>query len=83
MKSYRVKDLFKVNQIGIPDFNSGYVVTQREWTAYFSKKKIRISIGNIDLFAYYIFKNSEILLGHGVAESEPNWYPTLSVVARL
>ena len=40
-------------------------------------------MGNIDLFAYYILKISEILLGHGVAESEPNLYPRLSVAARL
>ena len=35
-------------------------------------EKVRISIGNIDLFAYSIFKNREILSGQGVVQMEPN-----------
>ena len=34
-------------------------------------KKVRISIGNIDLFAYSIFKNIETLSDQGVVQSEP------------
>ena len=37
-----------------------------------SRKKVRFSIGNIDLFAYSIFKNIEISLGQGVVQIEPN-----------
>ena len=36
------------------------------------RKKVRISIGNIDFFAYSIFKNIEILLGQGVVQIRPN-----------
>ena len=36
------------------------------------RKKVRISIGNIDLSAYSIFKNIEILSDQGVVQSEPN-----------
>ena len=35
-------------------------------------KKVRIAIGNIDLFAYSIFKNIEILSGQGAVQIEPN-----------
>ena len=35
-------------------------------------EKVRISIGSIDLFAYSIFKNIEILLGQGVVRIRPN-----------
>ena len=36
------------------------------------RKKVRISIGNIELFAYSIFKNIEFLSDQGVVKSEPN-----------
>ena len=36
---------------------------QKDWSAKISWKKVRISNGNIDLFAYYIFQNSEMLSG--------------------
>ena len=36
------------------------------------RKKVRISIGNIQLFAYSIFKNIEILSGQGVVQIKPN-----------
>ena len=45
-------------------------------------KKVRISIGNIDLFAYSIFKNIEILSDQGVVQSEPKLYPSLPVLFR-
>ena len=35
-------------------------------------EKVRISIGNIDLFAYSIFKNIEVLSGQGVVRIELN-----------
>ena len=45
---------------------------QKEWFGNFPRKKVRISIGIFDLFAYSIFKNIEILLGQGIVQSEPN-----------
>ena len=36
------------------------------------RKKVLISIGNIDFFAYSSFKNIEILSGQGVVRIEPN-----------
>ena len=36
------------------------------------RKKVRISIGNIDSFSYSIFKNIEILSDQGVVQSETN-----------
>ena len=36
------------------------------------EKKVRISIGNIDFFAYSIFKNIEISSGQGVVQIKPN-----------
>ena len=47
------------------------------------RKKVRISIGIIDLIAYSILKNIEILLNQGVVQSEPNWYPRLPVMFGL
>ena len=38
----------------------------------FLEKNVQISIGNIDLFAYSVFKNIEILSDQGVVQSEPN-----------
>ena len=49
----------------------------------FPRKKVRFSIGNIDLFAYSIFKNIEILLGQRVVQSGPNWFPRLPVLFKL
>ena len=37
----------------------------------FPRKKVCFSIGIIDLFAYSIFKNIEILSDQGVVQSEP------------
>ena len=49
----------------------------------FPRKKLRISIGNIDLFAYSIFKTVEILSGQGVVQIEPNGVWSISCVPRL
>ena len=38
----------------------------------FHRKKFCFSIGNIDFFAFSIFKNIEILSGQGVVQSKPN-----------
>ena len=38
------------------------------------RKKVSFAIGNIELFAYFIFKNIEILSGQGVVQIKPNWY---------
>ena len=36
------------------------------------RKKVRISIGIIDLFAYSILKNIETLSNQGVVQRQPN-----------
>ena len=38
----------------------------------FLEKKVSFSYGNFDLFAYSVFKNTEISSGQGVVQSEPN-----------
>ena len=52
---HRVKELFKVNQIGIPDYQY-YLSCNKERMVRltFLEQKIRIPIGTIDLFAYYL-----------------------------
>ena len=47
------------------------------------RKKDRISIGIIDLIAYSIFKNLEVLSNQGVVQIQPNWYPRLAVMFGL
>ena len=47
------------------------------------RKKVRISIANVDFFAYSILKNKEILSDEGVVQSEPNRYPRQPVVFGL
>ena len=47
------------------------------------KKQVRTSIGIIDLFAYSVLKNIEILSNQGVVQSQPNWYPGLPVMFGL
>ena len=46
-------------------------------------KKVPIPIGNIDLFAYSIFKYIEILSGQGVVQIRPNWVWGIPLVTRL
>ena len=80
----RVKELSKSNQTW---YGVSHVYIESETKTIFSidclGKKFVFSIGNIDLFAYSIFKNIEILSGQGVVQSEPNWYPRLPVLFRL
>ena len=45
---------------------------QKNGPPNFPRKKVLISIGNIDLFAYSIFKNIEIFADQEVVQSEPN-----------
>ena len=47
------------------------------------REQVRISIRIIDLFAYSILKNIEILLNQGVVQKQPNWYLRLPVMLRL
>ena len=47
------------------------------------RKQFRISIGIIDLFAYSIWKNIEILSNQVVVQSQPNWYLRLPVMFGL
>ena len=46
-------------------------------------KKVSFSIGNIDLFAYSIFKNLEILLGQEVVQIESNLVWSIPSVGRV
>ena len=46
-------------------------------------KKVRISIGNIDLFAYSIFINIEVSSGQGVVQIEPNSVWSIPSVCRV
>ena len=46
-------------------------------------KKVRISIGNIDLFAYSIFENIEISSGQGVVQIRPNLVWSIPWVPRV
>ena len=62
-----------MNQIDIPDYQ--YYLgcnAKKNSSPNFPRKKVRFSIGIFALFAYSIFKNIEILLGHVVVQSEPN-----------
>ena len=43
---------------------------QKNGSPNFPRKKVRISIGIIDLFAYSIFENIEILSDQRVVQSE-------------
>ena len=72
-KFCRIKELFKVNQIDIPDYQYHLGCnTKKNGPPSFPRKKVRISIGNLDFFAYTIFKNIEISSGQGVVQIEPN-----------
>ena len=54
---HRVKEFFKVNQIDIPDYQ--YYLgcdAEKYGPPNFPRKKVRISIGIFDFFAYYILK---------------------------
>ena len=68
-----VKNFLKLNQTR---YRVSHVYleckTERIFCYSLPRKKVRISIGNIDLFAYSIFKNREILSDQGVVQSEPN-----------
>ena len=64
--------MFEVNQNDIPDYQYYLGCNEKRIVRLTFLKKVRISIGNIDFFAYSIFKNIEILSGQGVVQSEPN-----------
>ena len=58
-----------MNQIDIPDYQYYLECNAKRMVCLtFLEKKFSISIGNIDLFAYSIFKNIEILSGQGVVK---------------
>ena len=60
-----------------------WTVMQKNGPPNAPKKQVRISIGIIDLFAYSILKNIEILSNQGVVQSQPNSYPRLPVMFGL
>ena len=73
-----------MKQVDIPDYK--YYLgcnAKKNGPLNIPRKKVRISIGNIDLFAYSILKKIDVLLDQGVVHSEPNWYPRLPVLFRL
>ena len=47
------------------------------------KVKVRISIGNIDFFAYSIFKNIEISWGQGVVQIKANSVLSITNVIKV
>ena len=47
-------------------------VMQKNGPPIVPRKQVRISIGIIDLFAFSILKNIEILSNQGVVQSQPN-----------
>ena len=49
-----------------------YRVKHKNFWYSLPRKKVRISIGNIDLFAYSIFKNIEFSSGQGVVQIKRN-----------
>ena len=58
-------------------------VRQKYFCYSLPRKKVGVSIGNMDLFAYSILKNIENSSGQGVVQSEPNWNPRLTGIFRL
>ena len=56
---------------------------QKNGPPYYPRKEVRISIGNIDLFAYSIFKNIEVLSGQGVVQIKPNSVSSIPWVSRV
>ena len=56
---------------------------QKNGSTKVPRKQVRISIGIIDLFAYSILKNLEILSNQGFVQSQPNWYPRLPLMFGL
>ena len=62
-----------MNQNDIPNYQ--YYLgcnAKKNGPPIFPRKKVRFSIGIIDLFAYSISKKNEILSVQGVVQSEPN-----------
>ena len=49
-----------------------WAVMQKNGPPDVPRKQVRISIGIIDLIAYSILKNIEILSNQGVVQSQPN-----------
>ena len=68
-----VKNFLKSNQTW---FRVSHVylecTTERIFCYSLPRKKVRISIGNLDFFAYSIFKNIEISSVQGIVQIEPN-----------
>ena len=61
-----------MNQIDIPDYQYHLGCNTKRMARLVFLKKFRFSIGKIDLLAYSIFKNREILSDQGLFQSEPN-----------
>ena len=80
----RVKEMSKSDQTwyGISHVYLEYK-TKNNFCCSLSRKKDRISIGNINSFSYSILKIIEILSDEGVVQSEPNCYPRLQVLFRF
>ena len=48
------------------------VVMQKICLPGIPQKNVGMNLRNFDFFAHYVFRSSEILLGHIVVEREPN-----------
>ena len=72
-KIYWVKELSKSKQTR---YGVSHVYLERKTKTIFGiaclEKKVRISIGNFDLFGYSIFKNIEILLIQRIVQIKAN-----------
>ena len=55
--------------------------TKKNFCYSLPRKKVSFAIGNIELFAYFIFKKIEILSGQGVVQIKPN--PVWSILGLL
>ena len=63
--------------------NVGRLWDKKNGPPNFSRKKVRISIGNIDFFNFSIFKNIEFLSRQGVIQSEPHLVWIITGVMRV
>ena len=71
-KFYRIKELFKVNQIDIPDYQYHLGCNTKRMARLAFLEKSSYFNRNLDFLACSIFKNREILSDQGVVQSKPN-----------
>ena len=72
-----------MNQNDIPDYQYFLGCNAKRVVRLTFLKKIRFSIGNIDLFAYSFFKNIEISSAQGVVQIESDWVWSIPWILRV